>query len=512
MRAAIVAVLLAAASALGVALVVASSYVLAPSLPLDDAWAIAASGRTLATEGRLVGGGDAPSSPPAFPLWAALSSVPHLIGWSADGAVVAIKLVGFTLHVAAAVVLLLALCTGAGPSPERVLGPLLVAFHPDLVSASLSGIETPLAALLAAGLVWASRRAPAWAYGALALVAPLARPELAPLALVLPLAWMRDDRPRACGLLAAGLAGSAVSFGLMALSRVPLSAPLFPTVVYAPAIGGVLHREAFGFDRVLGQIPVVDSGLLLVAAALAAAWLVGTSRATPSERSAACVMLGGLAVCAASFAFLPAIVPTAFVAQRSALPALPLLVGAMPILLYAGARSLLPPRALLAARVLVPLVLLSSEAVDAPARYWQLANDARNVDETQVAMALALERDHAGRVVWTTGGSGAVRYWSRARVVEVGGSAPATPDRPRPDFVEIVPGRSSIQGPGAHELRALAFRTTTPDTVDGTNHAARERYLVACVDGTSTLELRAGGQALRFPCPGGVGPVAHGQR
>jgi hypothetical protein len=218
-------------------------------------------------------------------------------------------------------------------------------------------------------------------------------------------------------------------------------------------------------------------------------------------------------VCVTSFAFLPAIAPTAFGAQRSALPALPLLIGAMPLLLYEAARRLLPGRAVLVARVLVPLVLFSSEAIDAPTRYAQLANDARNVDETQVAMARVLARGHTAQVVWTTGGSGAVRYFASARVVDVTANAGAKPDWPRPDFVEIVPGRSSIHGPDAHTLRALAFRTTTPDTVDGTGHRTRERWLVACADASSTHELRAGEHTVQFRCAaGGVGPVAHGRR
>jgi hypothetical protein len=513
--------LLSAVAGFATVLAVAPDYVVAPSLPLDDAWAHAASARALATTGGFDVGPNDLTGRLASPLWAALMAVPHLVASDTDGVVLLTKLLGFALHVLGALILFHVLTEEQGASPERLLGPLLVAFHPDLVSASLSGVEVPLATAAAMGLLWAAQRAPACAYGGMALITPFVRPELAVLSLVFPRALHGNDRARLWRLGGAGLAGTVGAFGLMAVHLLPGSSIPHQGAVPGTKKGealGIVSREVLGFTDVLDQFPVADSGLLLVVAAIAASWVALRAPAATGERVAAAAMLGGIGLCLVSFAWLPPVIPRAFYAQRYALPALPLLVGAIPILVYEGARRLLPLRGVIVLRIVVPLLLVASEALDAPVRYRHLANDARNVDEIQVAMARELSRGPAWQVVWTFDGAGALRYFGRGRAVDLspathsplaGPDAQGFLDAHRPNFIEIVPSVSSIDGATDRSLPVLSFTTTTLDTVDGTREPRRQRWLVACTDPSRPDRLRAGGRVIGFRCgEGDIGTLA----
>jgi hypothetical protein len=106
--------LFAAVAGFGVVFAVAPGYVMAPSLPLDDAWAHAASARALATTGRFDVAPSGLAGGPASPLWAALMAVPHLIARDMDGVVLLTKLLGFSLHVLGALILLHVLNLGQG--------------------------------------------------------------------------------------------------------------------------------------------------------------------------------------------------------------------------------------------------------------------------------------------------------------------------------------------------------------------------------------------------------------
>jgi hypothetical protein len=439
-------------------------------------------------------------------------AVPHLLATDTDSVVLLVKLMGFALHVVSALILLDVLTKGQGVSPERLLGPLLVALHPDLIAASLSGVEVALATTAACGLLWAAQRAPLWAYGALAMVVPFVRPELAVLSLVFPAALHSHDRPRLWRLGGAGLAGTLAAFGLMAAHLLPQSSiPARGAMLEAPGVEsfGVVGGEVQGFTRLLDQFPVTDSGLLIIVAAVAASYFALRARATSPVLTASAAMLGGLALCVVGFAFLPPFVRGAFHAQRLALPALPLLVAATPILVCEGLRRVVPLRVLTVARVAVLLLLASSVALDGPIRYRRLAADARTVDEVQVAMARTLARGPVQQVVWASDGGGALQYFSRGTVIDLSGAntralrAPdpqAFLDAYRPDFIEIVAKLSSIDDAPARQFRALSFTATAPDAITG---ASERRWLVACTDTPRPERLHLGERVFGFRCGGG---------
>jgi hypothetical protein len=269
----------------------------------------------------------------------------------------------------------------------------------------------------------------------------------------------------------------------------------------------IASREMHGFIRLLDQVPVVDAGLLVLAAGIAAGHLAMRAPVCSSPAIASAAMLSALAFCGISFASLSDAAPAAFSAHRYALPALPLMIAAIPIVVCEALRRWLPARAATVGRIALPALLILSVVIDAPTRYRQLANDALNVDEVQVAMGRVLGRGPAGQVVWVPAGGGALRYFGRANVIVLStGIARAAPgaapllDAPRPHFVEVVPHRSSLDGRGARGFPAMSFRTTTPDTVDGTPDVLHQRWLVACSDPSATQHLQVQGQVLAFRC------------
>jgi hypothetical protein len=520
-RAAVAVVLAATLAGLIVLVFCAPEYLAAPGLPLDDAWTHAVYARSLASTGRLEFTPGIASGGPSSPLWAALMSMPHLVGGGPEPVLVLVKLLGLALHIATAL-LLLGAFAGDGLSPERVLGAALVAFHPDLVSASVSGVETPLASAVAAALLWAARAASPWMYAALAALTPFVRPELIAPIVIFPLALYAWHRPRLLRMGGAGVAGVAlgavaVLSGFVAAARVPSRGGLPGTKGLTQA--GVPGREVLGFTQVLDQFPVADSSLLLAAALVGALYFaIRAPDALPSLVAPA-ALLGGLTLCAVAFALMPAAIPGAFFTQRHALPALPLLVGSLPVLLFEGSRRCLPARATPVLRGAIPLLLISSVALDAPIRYQYLANDTRNVGEVQAAMGNALAQGPATQVVWASDAVGGLRYLAPGVVIDLSGAnslplrgpvAQDFLDAHRPHFIEIVPRLSTIDRGSGERLKARAFRTTTPDTAGGAPDSVHQRWLLACTDPGAVGRLHVAGHTFDFRCAEGGADLTPG--
>ena len=145
----------------------------------------------------------------------------------------------------------------------------LTAFHPHLVAAAVSGMEVPLAELVVAGVLWAAvsrRRGILVLLGALAIGA---RPEVAVIAVLLPLLlWAADDRREGVLLAGCALAGgiaSLVGFGIRSwlFSGMPL-----PATFYAKANRGLpfdMGLQQMGFSELLGQITLLDAARVLIA-------------------------------------------------------------------------------------------------------------------------------------------------------------------------------------------------------------------------------------------------------
>src|SRR5262249_27846911 len=149
-------------------------------------------------------------------------------------------------------------------------GCMLAAFHPDLVSASMSGTETALATLVASGLVLAIGGGGAARYGVLCFAAPFVRGELTALCLALPpLFFIRRDRRRLLTTTVAACLGTAFAYGIIGARRLAVSGgpPALASWASLDGVGlGPFDAAVIGFAEILGRLPVVDSSILLLTA------------------------------------------------------------------------------------------------------------------------------------------------------------------------------------------------------------------------------------------------------
>jgi hypothetical protein len=314
--------------------VCAPDYLTQQGFPLDDAWIHAVYGRELARSGMLAYNPHTPATGSTAPLWSAIVAVPHLVTsgppWcygsrSAGSSSMCLRHWSSTPR-----------CAMTSCARRLALaGAVLVALHPDLLSASVSGMEVPLATLAAVGLLYAVAWRGAAAVALLAALAVLVRPELAVVALAIPLilrvANTRSALPQTVG--AAG--GVALAFGLLALRNLAVSGLPLPATFYAKVGMGppLLDALRMGFEVLLRRLPIVNS-LLLLGAGFGIAVLVLRRSASRAARVAAAGFISGLAFCVVSFALIAPIDPDAFYHQRYVLPALPLLIGPLPLLLF----------------------------------------------------------------------------------------------------------------------------------------------------------------------------------
>jgi hypothetical protein len=494
----------------------APDYLVGRGYPLDDAWIHAVYGRSLAREGMLAYNPGVPATGATSPLWSVVVAGAHLL-WSRPEQVVAmVKLVGWALHVVTAVLITAALRGGAITFPV-LAGAVLVAAHPDLISASVSGMEVPLATAFAVLLLLAVRSGGSLPYLALAFIAPLARPELALLSLTMPIAFYVRSNLRALGFMtSAASLGTAASFGLMAIRNMAVSGRPLAATFYAKAGSGGLSisaAEIMGFDSVLGNFPIADSSLLMCGAMVAGVgMLYGSRRVEEGERLAGVAFLTAVMFCAVSFALVRPIDPGALYYQRYVLPVLPLLVGSTPVLLNVGLTRVLHNRTMKACvgSVLVALMVLTI-VVDGPRRYRQLENDARNIDDIQVALGKSLAGGASDQYVWAVD-AGAVRYFGTPFVVDLLGlntdallglDAQRFLDRHPPRFIEVVPGWSALDETSQRRLRGALFAPSTPYTVSGVAGIPMQRHLlVRCDDSALEGAIFVSQRRFAFHCAG----------
>lgn len=505
-------VVLAGLAGVTTAWALAPEYLVSRGLPLDDAWIHAVYGRSLARSGMLAFNPGVPATGATSPLWALILAVPHLVTSRLPALLLGVKLLGLTLHLLAAFVLLRAFTWRGRVGPAELAGCMLVAFHPDLVSASMSGVEVALATVVASGLLLAAGGSGAVLYGLLSFVAPLARPELTLLCFVLPVALLiRRDHRRLVALSGAACLGNAVAYGVigarnLAVSGLPLPATFYAKVG-APNLG-VIDAEVTGFSELLGRLPVVDSSILLLAAALLAVHVVCDRQASPAplERAAA-ALLAGLLFCAASFALVPPLDPRAFYHQRYVLPVLPLMVAAIPVLLSSALERLVSQRACRLVKVALLGLLILSLVVVARFRYPILSNDAHNIDDVQVGIGRHLASTEPDQVVWAID-VGAVRYFGNAFVVDLSGlnnaqmlgpDAQRFLDRHPPRYIEAVPMWSSVDAASSRQLTATHFRTSMPATT--TSFAPmQQHWLVLCHDPAVSGQIAVRERIFEFRC------------
>ena len=509
-RTPVLSIVLASLAALGMLVLVAPDYLSTQGFPLDDAWIHAVYGREVARSGSLAYNPGVPATGSTSPLWSVTLALPYLVGSPVGGAVLLTKLLGFGLHVLTALVLYAALAGASAFGAMRLAGVLLVACFPDLLSASVSGMETPLATLTAVGLLYAAPRAGVVAYAALSALAVAARPELAIVSASLPFIMLIRGERRFVPMVASALVGSAVAFGLFAARNLAVSGLPLPATFYAKVgTGGFGFAEGIrvGFTELLGQLPVTDSSLLLVGLVGLSALVLWSKEATPGLTIAATSFLSGLLFCAVSFVLIPPIDPGAFYHQRYILPAIPLIVGPIPVLVDVAMTRWLPLSYRRLGRVTLLAFLAASLLIDAPIRYQRLANDARNIDQVQVALGRSLASASASDVVLAID-AGAIRYFGNAFVVDLlglntpqmlGAQGQEFLDSHPPRYIEIVPLWSRLDEQSDRQLQALSFEPATPYTVTGFP-AMGKHWLVQCDHGSVSGELAVRSRSFRFTC------------
>lgn len=505
-------VVLAGLAGVTTAWALAPEYLVSRGLPLDDAWIHAVYGRSLARSGMLAFNPGVPATGATSPLWALVLALPHLVTSRLPALLLAIKLLGFTLHLLAAFLLLKAFAWRGRVGLPELAGCMLVAFHPDLVSASMSGMEVALATVAASGLLLAARGSGVVLYGLLSFVAPLTRPELTLLCFALPAAlFIRRDHRRLLTLGGAACLGTAVAYCLMGARNLTVSGLPLPATFYAKVGArnlGLIDAEVIGFSELLGRLPVVDSSILLLAAALLAVHIVCDRQSPPAPlQHAAAALLAGLLFCAASFVLVPPLDPRAFYHQRYVLPVLPLLVAAIPILLSSALERLVPERASRLVQVALLGLLILSVLVVARFRYPALSNDAHNIDDVQVSIGKHLASTEPDQVVWAID-AGAVRYFGNVFVVDLiglnnaqmlGPDAQRFLDRHAPRYIEAVPMWSSLDAASSRRLTATEFRTSTPYTT--TSFAPmQQHWLVLCHDPAISGQVAVGKRTFTFRC------------
>jgi hypothetical protein len=441
-----------AAAAAGLALVQAHAapYLFHQGFPLDDAWIHAVYAREFARSGMLAYNPGVAATGETSPLWAIVTAIVHVVAHTTPAIVAGTKLLGLALHAATAIVLGLAIASVAsGCEWLAWLAAALVAIDPDLVAASVSGMEVPLAtfvAAIAALGVFRGRPRVLAAAGALAFAA---RPETALLAVLLPLLyWARAGARRAARLALAGGAGGIACLTLFAFRNLFVSGRWLPATFYVKAntrslVDPTLQRD--GFVRVFGELAIVGHVWLVVVALSAALVLLASTR--PFARAAGALYVSGIVFCAVSFALTPPIDPDSFYHQRYILPALPFIVAALPLLAAAVVSSSTRAFAARWSGAVAAALCLASALHVFPARARRLSNDARNIDDVQVAFGRALANARPDDVAWVVD-AGASRFFGRAFVVDlIGLNTPALLmpdaqsflDRHAPAFLDLFP-------------------------------------------------------------------------
>lgn len=504
--------LAAALCALAILRAAAPGYLTRQGFPLDDAWIHAVYAREFARTATLAYNPGVPATGETSPLWALVTAIPHLFAHG-DRAIAATKILGFALHAVSAV--LIAIALGAASPQSKGLATAagaLAAFHPDLVAAAVSGMEVPLATCVVAGVAYATARESIALAAVCAAAAFLARPETALIAVLCPMVFFVNAGARRwLGMTLAASGGSFAALGVLAVRNLVVSGRPLPATFYAKAATSWSHALAWqqtGFARVFEAMPVVAAPALLVVIALGSAWVVTRERVEPASRLAATLALCGLAFCVASFALVHPVDPQAFYHQRYVLPALLPLTAAAPFLVreLAGAVRVRPR----AAAAILVAILAAWMAYAAPARFRRLSNDARNIDDVQVAFGKALSETSASDVVWVVD-AGAIRYYGAPLVVDLmalntfellGPGAQQFLDRHPPRYLDVFGGWSSVKTEGEDDLVSRSFVASTAYTVTGFPEM-RQHTLVVCRPAGRRGVIDVRGRAFSFRCGAG---------
>jgi hypothetical protein len=487
----------------------APDYLLRQGFPLDDAWIHAVYAREVARSGSLAYNPGIPATGETSPLWAILIASAHRFSSDATSTVALTKVLGFVLHVASAALLGLALRRTSALLLVAGTSVALVTFHPDLMAASVSGMEVPLATFIIAGVVAATLGNATWWIAALGALAVVGRPETAVVALLFPLLFAIRGR-NGLRLAAAAAIGILLSIAAVTIRNYSVSGMYLPATFHAKvdvAAPFGLKWQTAGFHGLLGELPLVHPLLLLVATGIVSIVLVARPTTTTAARIGAALYLSGLAFCAVSFALVHPIDRVAFYHQRYVLPAVFGMVAGLPLV----AGDILQRRSgtvFRAGYAAVALMLACVLIYSSPARYHRLSNDARNIDDIQVALGRSLASVPATESVWVVD-AGASRFFGGPFVVDlIGLNTPEIqgPDpytflaAHRPRYLERVDGWLEIESDHPLGPASRTFETSLPYTVTG-DVRMRRHELLTCAPSGAVGRVAIRGRLFPFQCP-----------
>ena len=152
------------------------------------------------------------------------------------------------------------------------------------------------------------------------------------------------------------------------------------------------------------------------------------------------------------------------------------------------------------------LVMLGVVLDATPARYRRLSNDARNIDDVQVAFGRALGMAAASDNAWVVD-AGASRFFGKPFIVDLMGlntpeilapGAQAFLDEHPPRYLDVFPGWSSIEIKAA-TMPVRSFESSTRYTVTS-NPLMRRHVLVSCEPAGTFGRVNVRRRAFTFRC------------
>jgi hypothetical protein len=200
--------------------------------------------------------------------------------------------------------------------------------------------------------------------------------------------------------------------------------------------------------------------------------------------------------------------PPAFYYQRYALPGVFTVVVALPLLTREVFRAL-RPAAFRVAQTTVVVLMVGLTIAAVPSRYRRLANDARNIDDVQVALGRALADAAPTDNAWVID-AGAARFFGRAFVVDLmalntpallTSSAQAYLELREPRYLDLFPGWSKLDASTTGPLPVRVFGSSTPYTVTSFS-PMHEHVLALCDPPGRTGRLSVRNRAYMFRCAG----------
>ena len=224
----------------------------------------------------------------------------------------------------------------------------------------------------------------------------------------------------------------------------PLPATFYAKANVVSLVG--IHWQSVGFGRVLGLMPLVNVASVLAVLVGVCALILVRPQTTSCGRLAVALYVSGVSSVRSRSPSCDRSIRPRSITSDTCCPH--------------SCRSLQRCRcwhtrccgvAHVRAGVAVGVVVIVMGAVllaSAPARYRRLSNDARNIDDVQVAFGRALATAPPAATAWVVD-AGASRYFGRAFVVDLMGlntfellkpGAEAFLDRHPPSYLDVFPG------------------------------------------------------------------------